>query len=106
MRRRGKQSGGIVATALALVALALALPGAASAFGPVASFGGDGEAAGQLSAPSGMAGAADGSVYVADTGNDRVSVFGPDGSFRFAFGAGVGPGGVCTAACGRGAGGD
>jgi DNA-binding beta-propeller fold protein YncE len=93
-----------VAAALALAALVA--PGSAAAFGPVASFGSDGEAAGQLSAPSGMAVAADGSVYVADTGNDRVSVFGPDGTFRFAFAAGVGPGGVCTSVCGRGTGGD
>jgi DNA-binding beta-propeller fold protein YncE len=104
MRRRGKFLGLGVATALALAALVV--PGTAAAFGPVASIGSDGEAAGQLSAPSGMAVAADGSVYVADTGNDRVSVFGPDGTFRFAFAAGVGPGGVCTGVCGRGTGGD
>ena len=91
------------------VATALVAPSSALAFGPVASFGTEGEAAGQLSAPAGIGVAADGSVFVADSGNNRVSVFGPGGAFVRAFGRGVAPGGadVCTTAtsCGRGAGG-
>jgi DNA-binding beta-propeller fold protein YncE len=91
----------------ALALAALVAPGPAVAFGPAASFGSEGEAAGQLSAPAGIAVAPSGSVFVADSGNNRVSVFGPGGEFLYAFGRGVAPGGadLCTAAtgCGRGA---
>jgi hypothetical protein len=65
---------------LALV-LGLVLPGSAAAFGQLSSFGEFGSGAGQLSAPKQMAVAPDGDLYVADSGNDRISVFAGDGSF-------------------------
>jgi len=40
-----------------------------------------GTGAGQLSSPRAVAVAADGTVYVADSGNNRVAVFGADGKF-------------------------
>ncbi|HEY2714816.1 MAG TPA: hypothetical protein VGI73_01190 [Solirubrobacterales bacterium] len=82
--------------ALALL-VALLAPGSAAAFGPISSFGSEGEEAGQLSAPTGIAVGPDGDFYVADEGNDRVDVFSPAGEFLFAFGAGVRPdgGAVC-----------
>ncbi len=70
-------------------ALVLALPGTAAAFGPLASFGEFGGGAGQLDAPKQMAVAPDGDVYVADSGNDRVSVFAGDGTFLRTFGGGL-----------------
>ena len=42
---------------------------------------------GTFSAPAGVAMLLDGTVYVADTGNDRIQVFWPNGTFAFAFGA-------------------
>lgn len=91
----------------ALAALALALPAGASAFGPLSSFGSTGEAAGELWGTEGIAVGPDGSVYVADFPNYRVSVYGADGAFRFAFGRGVNAtdgSDVCTAASGCDAG--
>ena len=78
---------GIRFVLLALV-LGLVLPGSAAAFGPLSSFGEFGSGAGQLSAPKQMAVASDGDVYVADSGNDRISVFAGDGSFLRTFGGG------------------
>ncbi|MFA6030424.1 MAG: tetratricopeptide repeat protein [Elusimicrobiota bacterium] len=46
---------------------------------------------GRLSSPGGVAINEKGTVYVADTGNARVSAFSPDGAFLFAFGPAVGP---------------
>jgi DNA-binding beta-propeller fold protein YncE len=81
--------------------LALLIPASAAAFGPLSSFGSYGEGAAQLRSPAQLALAADGSLYLADRGNDRISVFSGDGAFIRAFGKGVAPGGgdVCTAAC-------
>ncbi len=45
-----------------------------------------------LDSPRGIAFAPDGDLYVADLGHSRVAVFGPDGSFKFAFGS-AGPAG-------------
>jgi NHL repeat len=108
MGSRGRGHVGIAA-AFALLTMALLAPGSAAAFGPVSSFGSDGEGAGQLSAPAGIAVAPSGDFYVADEGNDRVDVFSPAGEFLFAFGAGVRPGGggVCDegSGCQRGEGG-
>lgn len=70
------------------VALVLALPGSAAAFGPLASFGGLGAGPGQLSAPKQAAADADGNLYVADSGNNRISVFAGDGTFQRTFGEG------------------
>jgi DNA-binding beta-propeller fold protein YncE len=66
------------------------MPGAS----PVDSFkGGLGADAGQFSAPRGLAVGPDGSIVVADTGNNRVQWFAPDGTYEGAFGsAGEGPG--------------
>jgi len=63
------------------VALGLVFPGSAGAFGLLSSFGEFGSGAGQLSAPKQVALDAAGNLYVADSGNDRISVFGGDGSF-------------------------
>jgi DNA-binding beta-propeller fold protein YncE len=80
---------------------ALVLPAGASAFGPLGSIGSYGDGAGQMRSPQGMDFAADGTMYVADSGNDRISVFSASGAFLRAFGDGVGPGGadVCTISC-------
>jgi DNA-binding beta-propeller fold protein YncE len=96
--------------AVALLAAALLAPGSALAFEPVSSFGSDGEGAGQLSAPGGVAVGPEGNFFVADTGNDRVDVFGSGGEFLHAFAKGVRPGGgaLCDAGsgCQEGEGGD
>ncbi len=48
---------------------------------------------GQLFRPTGIAVAADGTVFVADTGNHRIEAFAPDGTFLWTFGrAGEAPG--------------
>jgi DNA-binding beta-propeller fold protein YncE len=83
--------------------LVLAFPAGASAFGPLSSFGVFGEGpAGGIEKPRGVAIAGDGSAYVVDSGNFRVDVFSPGGSFVRAFGKSVNPGGgdVCTAVTG------
>lgn len=72
---------------LALI-LVLALPGSAAAFGALSSFGGLGSGPGQLNAPKQAAIDADGNLYVADSGNDRISVFAGDGTFLRTFGEG------------------
>lgn len=46
---------------------------------------------GVVKAPAGMTLNEKGSVYVAETGNRRISVFGPDGSFLTSFGPMIGP---------------
>jgi DNA-binding beta-propeller fold protein YncE len=105
--------------ALALIALAALVPSAASAAQAhkfSAAFGAPGAGAGQLAldfptlsaenkpitAGSGVAVDDEtGDVYVADTGNHRVSEFTATGTFIRAFGADVGGAGVdvCTATC-------
>ncbi len=70
-------------------ALVLAFPGSAAAFGPLSSFGTFGGGAGQLSSPSQIAVAANGDLYIADRGNDRISVFSGDGAFLRSFGESV-----------------
>ena len=46
-----------------------------------------GSADGQLQQPRNVAVAPDGRIYVADTGNHRIQVFNPDGSFAFGWGS-------------------
>jgi DNA-binding beta-propeller fold protein YncE len=62
-----------------------------------------GVGAGQLGMPAGVA-VSGSQVYVADQNNHRISVFGTDGTFAWAFGKGVNSGAgspdVCTAASG------
>lgn len=48
--------------------------------------GGEGSGAGQLLKPSSVFVTLDGKIYVADTGNNRVSIFNPDGSLLYQFG--------------------
>ncbi len=88
--------------ALLALLLALLLPSGALGFGSLSSFGTWGEGAGQLRSPHGVAIDSEGTTYVADLGNRRVSVFAADGGFLRAFGKEVRPGGgdVCTAATG------
>ena len=52
--------------------------------------------------PGGLDFGAGGAAYVADTANNRVDVFSPNGAFQFAFGKGVNPAGgdLCTAPSG------
>jgi sugar lactone lactonase YvrE len=59
-------------------------------------------AAGVLSSPRGVAVDSAGSVFVADTGNNRIDVFSATGAFQHAFGKGVSPSGAdsCTEATG------
>jgi hypothetical protein len=80
--RRGLQ------LALLVACLVLVFPGSAAAFGPLSSFGEFGSETGQLNAPAQMAVAPDGDVYVADSGNDRISVFAGGGTFLRTFGGG------------------
>jgi NHL repeat len=68
--------------------LGLVLPGSAAAFGQLSSFGEFGGEAGQLDSPAQVAVAPDGDLYVADSGNDRISVYAGDGTFLRSFGEG------------------
>jgi len=54
-------------------------------------FGGDGGPAGRalLNAPAGVAALADGSIAIADSGNQRVRLVGPDGTIRTLAGSGT-----------------
>lgn len=55
--------------------------------------GSPGSLPGQLSGPTGVTRALDGNIYVANTGNDRIEVFAPDGTTLPALGGpGSGPG--------------
>jgi DNA-binding beta-propeller fold protein YncE len=70
----------------------------------VATFGSPGSGAGQMQSPQGVAvQPTSGNIYVADTGNARVDVFGPTGNFVRALGWGVADGQsraeVCTTSC-------
>src|SRR5262249_46056798 len=70
---------------------------------PRAAWGDGGPAvAAKLSAPTGVAGASDGSVYVADTGDHRIRAVGVNGTIVTVAGTGVagtsGEGGPATAA--------
>ncbi len=61
----------------------------------------DGEGAGAMNQPQGVAFGPEGNLFVADKVNNRIDVFSPDGAFLRAFGKGVNPGGgdVCTTEC-------
>ena len=75
-----------------------------SFFTEISTFGSSGSGAGQMQSPQGIAvEPANGNVYVADTGNDRIDVFGPTGTFIEAFAWGVADGQpkaeFCTTSC-------
>ncbi len=63
----------------------------------------DGEGAGAMNEPQGLAFGPEGNLFVADKKNNRIDVFSPDGAFLRAFGKDVntGPGDpdVCTTEC-------
>jgi DNA-binding beta-propeller fold protein YncE len=110
--RRGRFPGRALGAGLvALLAAALVLPSTAAADpAPLGLVGSSGTGAGQLRSPQGVALDAAGNLYVAESNNDRISVFAPDGSFTHAFGWGVETGAaafeVCTTASGCQAGSD
>lgn len=85
--------------------LALSASGAHASEASSSAIGSFGSGAGQIDQPTGVAlAAASGNVYVADYANDRVDVFGQDGSFLMAFGWGVADGTskvlqTCTVVC-------
>src|SRR6478609_3719526 len=87
--------------AVVAASLALAAPAAADPV-PLAQIGSSGAGAGQLNHPEDVAVDRSGNLYVADTDNNRISVFGPNGTFIRAFGWGVDTGAeafeVCTTA--------
>lgn len=59
----------------------------------IGAFGSPGDQPGQFAGPYGVAAAPNGTIYVADEGNDRVQIFGPTGVLIGTFGsAGAGPG--------------
>jgi DNA-binding beta-propeller fold protein YncE len=53
---------------------------------PVLSFGESGAAPGALLRPRNIALAADGTIYVADSGNNRIQVFSPEGEYLYGWG--------------------
>ena len=55
-------------------------------------FGTEGSGKGQFNLPVGIDVAESGRIFVADTGNHRIQVFGPDGSFLYMFTVKTGPG--------------
>ncbi len=77
IRRRGL----LIALMLALAAFATGWAQPASTVEFTQAWGEPGEEPGQFDAPEGVAIASDGRIYVADTNNDRVQVFNPDGEF-------------------------
>ena len=90
--------------ALLAACLVLALPGNAGAFGPLGSFGEFGTGAGELREPKRGSVSPGGTLFVAEGGSNRISVFLGDGSFLRAFGKGVNAAGfgdpdVCITAC-------
>jgi DNA-binding beta-propeller fold protein YncE len=98
----------LVGSALTVTSVASPAEGDANGtqtfFRLVSTFGSAGSGAGQMQSPAGVAvQPTSGNVYVADTGNDRVDVFGATGSFIEAFGWGVADGQpraeVCTTNC-------
>jgi hypothetical protein len=98
-----------IASALSLIAAAVLAQPAAADLQQVLQFGTGipGGSASQLNGPFDAVTDSDGTVYVADTFNQRISVFGPDGSFLRTFGKDVAIAGgsgfeVCTTACKQG----
>src|SRR3954447_2186651 len=74
-------------TCAALMALLIAAAAAVAAYQFETSWGAAGSSDGQFNSPSFVATGLDGSVYVADTGNNRVEKFTADGAFQLTTGA-------------------
>ena len=92
-----------------LLVLAITVAGSyAAAASAQLTFGTFGFGAGRAEDPEGVAtNPVSGDVYVADSGNSRIDVFAPNGSFLFAFGWGVADGTTsafqtCTSTCFKG----
>jgi DNA-binding beta-propeller fold protein YncE len=90
--------------AVCVSTLALGVATANAVLVSLGTFGSQGSGAGQLQTPVGVAVApTSGNVFIADSGNARVEVFGPKGNFIAAWGWGVTDGKaqseVCTANC-------
>jgi tripartite motif-containing protein 71 len=101
---RARSSYLLLAVTAACICL-LALAGSASALQPLQRVGSTGAGAGKIDGPDGVAIGEDGSLYVADEGNNRIDKFAPSGSFLLAWGKDVRPGGgtgfeTCTTATG------
>ncbi len=78
---------------MAVVALAIAVASARAEVEGEPPLGTPGSLPGQLSSPTGVTRAFDGNIYVANTGNDRIEVFEPNGTALSALGgSGSGPG--------------
>jgi sugar lactone lactonase YvrE len=78
---------------VAAVVLAIVVASARADVEGESPLGTPGSLPGQLSGPTGVTRAFDGNIYVANTGNDRVEVFAPDGTTLPALGGpGSGPG--------------
>jgi sugar lactone lactonase YvrE len=84
----------VVVTCIA-TALCLGVPASALALGPLSSFGTYGKEPGQMSTAGGIAIATDGLAYVADSDNNRIDVFAPDGSFVRSIGKVLAPSEEC-----------
>lgn len=99
-----KAARGLVLTLLCTVGCVLAVPVASAGALPV-SFGSEGTGPGEMTEPRGIAvDQESGDVYVADTVNNRVDKFGPEGEFLLAWGWGVADGKTealqtCTMTC-------
>lgn len=110
MRRTRISDVTAAAMCVGALTLAAAMP-AGAAFTDLGILGtGPGPGAGQLDGPAGVDVGPDGSVYVAEEGNSRISKFAPSGAFERAWGKNVDPAGgtgfeVCTTACQAGTGG-
>lgn len=79
--------------AVAVLALVIAVASARADVEGEPPLGAPGSLPGQLSGPTGVTRAFDGNIYVANTGNDRIEVFAPDGTTLPALGGpGSGPG--------------
>ncbi len=80
-------------TALALVVSLAACSGQVMAGpAPIGVWGETGEEPGKLFQPTGIAVSKEGTVFVADTGNDRIEAFDASGKFLWMFGrSGEGP---------------
>lgn len=76
----------VVLAALLLLCAGVQSAGAGETYLPTAAWNGSGTETGQFDQPHGIAVGPDGTVYVADTDNNRVQAFGPSGAYVRAWG--------------------